>query len=144
MGQMDRIPSFRGEYDFLSNMYDCRIITDIDGRTYWFSNVEAAFQANKCPEHAADYVGLSGIEAKRLSKRLPKRSDWNEVSLGIMEQLLRIKFSTPKLKEKLLLTGSLELVERNTWGDTFWGVCYGAGENHLGKLLMKIREDLLK
>ena len=33
-----------------------------------------------------------------------------------------------------------EIVEENTWGDTFWGVCKGVGENHLGKLLMEIRD----
>lgn len=30
----------------------------------------------------------------------------------------------------------------NYWKDTYWGVCNGVGENHLGKLLMKIREKL--
>ncbi len=34
-----------------------------------------------------------------------------------------------------------EIVERNTWNDTFWGVCKGKGENHLGILLMEIRDS---
>jgi len=34
------------------------------------------------------------------------------------------------------------LIEGNTWGDTYWGVCRGRGSNNLGKLLMKIREVL--
>jgi predicted NAD-dependent protein-ADP-ribosyltransferase YbiA (DUF1768 family) len=29
-----------------------------------------------------------------------------------------------------------------TWGDRFWGVCNGVGENMLGKLLMQVREEL--
>ena len=36
----------------------------------------------------------------------------------------------------------LELVEDNAWGDTFWGRCNGIGKNHLGKILMVIREEL--
>jgi predicted NAD-dependent protein-ADP-ribosyltransferase YbiA (DUF1768 family) len=35
------------------------------------------------------------------------------------------------------------LIEENTWGDTFWGICKGQGENHLGRLLMQIRDELL-
>jgi hypothetical protein len=34
------------------------------------------------------------------------------------------------------------LIEGNTWGDTFWGVCNGVGENNLGKTLMNVREIL--
>ena len=40
-----------------------------------------------------------------------------------------------------------ELIEGNTWSDNFWGDCHCPkcrgikGENNLGKLLMKIRED---
>lgn len=35
-----------------------------------------------------------------------------------------------------------ELIEGNYWHDTYWGVCEGVGENHLGKLLMEIRNEL--
>jgi len=34
---------------------------------------------------------------------------------------------------KLLSTGNCEIQEGNYWGDTFWGVCKGKGENNLGK-----------
>ena len=40
----------------------------------------------------------------------------------------------PHLIEMLLQTGDEELVEGNKWGDRFWGVCKGKGENHLGKI----------
>jgi len=60
-----------------------------------------------------------------------------------METLLREKFSKdPELRAKLLNTGTSKLVEGNTWGDRFWGVCRGQGENNLGRLLMKVREEL--
>lgn len=47
-----------------------------------------------------------------------------------------------ELGNKLEATGDSLLVEGNWWHDTFWGVCNGFGENNLGKLLMKIREEL--
>jgi predicted NAD-dependent protein-ADP-ribosyltransferase YbiA (DUF1768 family) len=41
-----------------------------------------------------------------------------------------------------MATGSEEIIEWNNWGDRIWGKTYdGVGENHLGKILMKIREE---
>ena len=54
---------------------------------------------------------------------------------------LRAKFRSPLLRGWLRETGAEELVEGNYWGDTFWGVCRGEGENKLGKLLMQVRSE---
>jgi hypothetical protein len=60
-----------------------------------------------------------------------------------MESLVKEKFTRDtELGAKLVATGDEELVEGNYWGDTFWGVCRGVGQNHLGKILMKVREEL--
>lgn len=60
-----------------------------------------------------------------------------------MRALLMVKFApATELAERLLATGDAQLVEGNTWGDTFWGVCDGVGENHLGRLHMWIRSML--
>ena len=58
--------------------------------------------------------------------------------------LLRRKFENPELRAKLLATGNTELIEGNTWGDTFWGaeLRTGRGQNMLGKLIMKVRAEL--
>lgn len=48
----------------------------------------------------------------------------------------------PELCEKLLNTGDAYIEETNKWGDTFWGVSKGIGENNLGKILMGIRDQL--
>ena len=48
----------------------------------------------------------------------------------------------PELGNKLLETGNQELVEGNTWGDIFWGVCNGKGQNWLGKILMMVRDEI--
>jgi len=59
-----------------------------------------------------------------------------------MTDLVRQKFSNPQLAKQLLDTKDFELIEGNTWGDTFWGVCSGKGQNNLGKILMQIRNEL--
>ena len=82
-----------------------------------------------------------------------KEKEWQKVCLGVMEEGIRLKFSSnEKLKEKLLGTGSKLLAEASPT-DAFWGVgcpMYGTrisqkslwGKNHLGKLLMAIRQKL--
>lgn len=57
-----------------------------------------------------------------------------------MRELLKQKFAKEPFRTWLLNTGNEQLVEGNTWGDTFWGVCNGKGKNYLGALLMEIRE----
>jgi len=59
-----------------------------------------------------------------------------------MKDILEIKFADTHLREALLATAPLELIEGNTWGDTYWGVCNGVGENKLGKILMGIRDEI--
>lgn len=86
-------------------------------------------------------------DAKKVGKVVKVRSDWNEKKLGIMEWGLREKFKDRKLAEDLLLTGDLNLIEENNWHDNFWGTCScsrceNGGLNYLGKILMKIREEL--
>ena len=62
-----------------------------------------------------------------------------------MEGIVRAKFTqNAGLAEQLIATGDRELVEGNNWHDTFWGADgkTGEGENHLGRILMKIRGEL--
>lgn len=67
------------------------------------------------------------------------RPDWNKVKKRIMANILDIKFSDPVLRQLLDDTGDAEIIEGNSWGDTYWGVCRGVGQNNLGKILMNIR-----
>ena len=67
------------------------------------------------------------------------------VKVKLMFELVLEKFKqNPELKQKLLETGNQELIEGNTWNDTFWGVCNGQGQNWLGKILMLVRSELNK
>tara|TARA_Y100000034_G_C6567824_1_gene245972 strand:- start:117 stop:422 length:306 start_codon:yes stop_codon:yes gene_type:complete len=90
-----------------------------------------------------DFIYLSAVEARKLGRRVRLRSDWHEVRLSIMKEIVHAKFTQNEdLRERLLDTGDNELIEGNTWGDSFWGVCRGKGQNHLGNILMAIREKL--
>jgi len=89
----------------------------------------------------------SAHEAQKIAyeNRDKQRADWNEVKLGIMEELLRLKIEqNPYVKKKLLQTEDYIIVEDSP-KDSFWG--WGPnrdGENQLGKLWMKLREELRK
>lgn len=136
------IDSFRDEYSFLSNFFPCPVT--YKGKTYLCS--EAAFQAQKCPERATEFTLLSAAKAKRLGRQVAITvADWDNERVTIMGEILTAKFlGNPELAAKLIKTGNAVLIEGNNWGDTFWGVCHGKGENHLGKLLMNIRDALQK
>jgi len=137
------IKQFVDKYRFLSNFYTC------DLYDYKNTTVEHIFQASKA-ERTIDFLSVvnsqTPAEAKKLGRKIEIRSDWNEIKVSVMEKLLREKFSkkNPGLVELLLETGDEELQEGNYWNDTFWGVDLktGIGENNLGKLLMKIRNDI--
>lgn len=136
------INRFIGEYEFLSNFYPTPIY-DNDGKEY--PTVEHYFQAMKTfnlQKRELIRLAESPGKAKRISRLVQLREDWEDRKLDIMEKALIQKFQIPKLREKLLATGDEELVEGNFWNDTYWGVCKGEGENHLGKLLMNIREKI--
>ena len=62
-----------------------------------------------------------------------------------MEDIVWAKFTQNEdLKQMLLAAGDLVLEESNTWHDTFRGVDAKTreGENHLGRILMRIRKEL--
>lgn len=154
---MSYINSFKGRYFFLSNFYPCEI--NHKGITY--PSVEHYYVALKVTTMqfidgiyytAPDFRELiarilDAGDVKKLGRRVKVRSDWNEKKLEFMEWGIREKFKDPKLGEMLLDTGDLELIEGNNWHDVYYGKCSchkcnGSGENYLGKILMKIREEL--
>lgn len=135
------ITSFRQEYSFLSNFYPVAI--EHDGLIY--QSVEAAYQAAKCanPADRIPFTRMQAAEAKRAGRTVALRQDWDQAKIPVMRELLTAKFFWhPEMKRLLLNTGEEKLVEGNTWGDRFWGVCNGEGDNWLGKLLMQIRKNM--
>lgn len=138
---LETVRGFEGEHRFLSNFYPSVIYYSL----VRYPTVEHAYQAAKTLDlQTRQMISLapSPGQAKRMGRKVALRADWEERKIGIMRTLLRKKFATKVMRDKLLATGSMLLVEYNTWGDRFWGVCDGRGQNHLGKLLMEIRKEL--
>jgi ribA/ribD-fused uncharacterized protein len=81
--------------------------------------------------------------AKQVGRSIPLRENWNDIRIHYMRAILENKFGDYELRERLDSTKGYELIEGNTWGDTFWGQCpLGKGQNNLGKLLMQIRDSI--
>lgn len=133
------ISKFKNIHYFLSNFYPSPIIY----KDHEYPTVEHAYQAAKTLDHeAAEEIRYSSspVVAKKLGRKVVVRGDWDKVKVPIMRDLLARKFAVGSpLAALLLSTGDEELKEGNWWGDTFWGVCNGVGENWLGKLLMERR-----
>ncbi len=137
----DVINQFKGEYDFLSNRFNCRFVWQ--GLKY--GSAEAAFQASKCEDEAERkvYASCSVDKAALRGKEQIPYSGWETARISIMESILQAKFEqNPALMEKLKETGNRILINGNSKQETFWGVDLYSwqGENHLGKIIMKIRE----
>lgn len=151
------IDKFEGRYSFLSNFYHCEIY--YQGIVY--PSVEHYYVALKCNNDQmidgvyytrGDFRELiskikTAGKAKKMGRTLSLRKDWEDVKLKVMEYGLRQKYNHPELKEQLLSTGDNELVEGNWWHDNVFGSCTCArcgnkGANHLGRLLMTIREEI--
>jgi len=136
-----KIESFNGNHRFLSNFYPAPVTRGM----FMFPTVENAYQAAKWQSiFTKDFVHLSPGGAKRRSDELCKLvtlEHWDDYKVGVMQALLLKKFHVNTYNAHLLnLTGDAELIEGNTWNDTFWGVCNGVGENRLGLMLMDIRQ----
>ena len=140
---VQRIDEFRGQYFCFSNFFERRVIYN----SIAYDNNEAAFQAQKESTHEAKlkYMHLppSNAKAKGRKARLKSKKVWDESKDQIMYEICMCKFTQNKdLQAKLLSTGDAILIEGNTWRDKYWGVYRGVGQNKLGKILMRIREEL--
>ena len=143
-----KINKFRGSNYFLSNFYEAPV--KYLGMSY--SNNEAAFQSakvlnTKYANQRITFTHLRPNEAKRKGSNVVLRADWEKVKDQVMYDIVKAKFSNnADLKQKLLDTGTAELIEGNTWGDTYWGydIRQKRGKNKLGKILMKVRDELIR
>jgi len=140
----DTIHQFKGIYSFLSNFADCEI--EYNGYTY--KSVEHAYIAQKSNDEDWKELcangGYTAGNLKKVGKEIELREDWEEAKLEIMGELLLLKFKQEPFRTNLLETDNSYIEEGNWWGDEYWGVSFktGKGDNHLGKLLMLIRNLL--
>jgi ribA/ribD-fused uncharacterized protein len=123
----------------------------IEWRGKLYPTAEHAYQAahfSQNPELAEQVrTSRSPKAAQELANKHSDQDDpdWKGKKLTIMEDILSHKLDQHScIREVLTSTGNKPLVETND-NDEFWG--WGkshAGQNHLGKLWMKLREDLHK
>lgn len=137
----DVISSFKGEYDFLNNRYGCSFVWQ--GIRY--NNVESAFQASKYTDESERKIlsRMSADKAVKKSMDFTQSAEWEDCKLNIMESIIMAKFDqNPSLKKRLIETDDRILINGNNKHETYWGVdLYSwTGENHLGKILMAIRD----
>lgn len=140
------IERFTGYYNFLSNFYRHPFLHD---GVLW-PTAEHCYQAMKTLDYS-DRVSVCMLptpgKAKRAGRLVTLREDWEQVKLDVMYEVLVSKFeysTSTSLGNRLLETGEREIIEGNTWDDRYWGQCGGEGENHLGKLLMRVRCEIKK
>ncbi|MCB1211642.1 MAG: NADAR family protein [Verrucomicrobiales bacterium] len=113
-----------------------------------WASVEHFYQAQKyAGTEAWSRIRAAGspMEARKAGqdRSLTPRKDWEAVKLEIMRQALWAKFDqNRRLKQMLIDTGTEELVHESS-SDLFWGRSRdGEGENQLGQLLMRVRDEL--
>jgi ribA/ribD-fused uncharacterized protein len=133
------ITRFTGRYGFLSNFHP----SPLEWMGLAVPTVEHGFQVAKTLDPATR-LRIAGApspgQAKRLGRGVELRPDWEIAKTAVMAALLVQKFTRhPLLADKLLRTGDAVLVEGNSWGDKFWGICEGSGCNELGRQLMAVR-----
>ena len=140
--------SDKDDFGFLSNFWMADI--NVDGKV-WPSS-EHYYQALKyptAPQHQEKIrTNKSPAAAKKMGKNTTGfRQDWNQVKDDVMYKALVAKFTQHQdLKEQLLETGDCILVEHtkrdNYWGDGGDGGNDTVGKNMLGKLLVRVRNEM--
>jgi ribA/ribD-fused uncharacterized protein len=152
IGDRRLISQFRGSWAFLSNFHPA--VLDWEGITYPTS--EHAFNAGKTldrDERLMIAAASTPKEAKALGRSVKLRPLWDaSVRYQVMQEVLWAKFTCHPMRVNALLgTDDAELVEGNTWHDQHWGdcscglpKCAKPGANHLGRLLMELREVLAR
>ena len=129
------------EYRWLSNYEVCEI--HYEGLIY--TSTEAAYQAAKStdPFVRSKFINISPAKARKLGQEITCRKDWDKVKKQVMYDVSLDKYTRHEhLKRLLLETKDKYIEETNYWGDQVSGVCNGIGENNLGKIIMKIREEI--
>lgn len=146
---------FYSKYSFLSNFYPAKLV--INGQR--FISSEQAYQYNKALMCHRDDIAkaVKGCtdpkKIKRFGDKAETTPEWENKKCEIMKCILIGKFSQNKeLKDKLLRTGSLPLLECTT--NLYWGTGWKfesegwskrtayPGRNKLGELLGEVRELL--
>lgn len=129
------------ETRWLSNYWPCLVV--YDGLDY--KNSESAYQSAKTlnREDRVRFQTMGAGTSKKEGQTVAMREDWDKVKDNIMYEIVKDKFCRNiELAVKLMATEDKYLEETNWWNDIYWGVCRGIGENKLGHILMRVREEI--
>jgi len=129
-------------YGFLNNFKKARMF--IYG--HWTNNVETPYQSAKTLTKAQEdaiWACKTPREARDLGQKVKMRADWDKIKVQVMYECCMAKFlQHADLRKQLMETGDQELIEDSPI-DSFWGCgADGRGQNNLGKVLMRVREEL--
>jgi ribA/ribD-fused uncharacterized protein len=134
---------FCGSTAFLSNFFP----TPVTRNNLNYGSSEAAYQAAKYddkPEIQQLFTTVSADDSKKLVKKYPyNEAAFTSRRIDVMRDILIEKFKNAELRQRLVDTGSANLVEYNWWGDQFWGQTKDGGRNELGRLLMTLRSEII-
>jgi N-glycosidase YbiA len=87
----------------------------------------------------------SPLEAFQLAKKYKpvRKENWDEIKVNNLYEIIKEKTKQhDEVRNALLATGNEEIIEDNPHDD-FWGNGQdGKGQNHTGKILMRIRSEL--
>jgi ribA/ribD-fused uncharacterized protein len=130
---------------FMSNFYRQPFTAEFFGEAITFRTSENYYQARKFADKEK-FLEIANAKTPREAADLGRTfsgmdPDWDNKRDDVMYDALKLKFSDPKLRQKLLDTGDAELVEASP-KDAYWGKFNGVGKNMLGILLMKVRDEL--
>lgn len=140
------IRMFTGKYAVFHNEFMVDYYCEEEDTVY--PTIQHAFEACKTDAPCKKrYISeLPVEEAKKATKKWRRWPDWPMEKLFCMQELVIDKFSIgPKAEEYteiLLSTGDEEIIFEGPDADPYWGVVDGVGENHLGNILMDLREEI--
>lgn len=80
---INKIERFDGNYSFLSNFYEVPLV--YKGLRYL--NSESAYQGQKDPSRAEEFVDLEAMKSKRLGRKVTIRDDWDSVNTIVLENV---------------------------------------------------------
>ena len=142
--KLEIINNFNDDFSFLNNSYPSEVY--YQGKIY--PCVFNAFQAARTNNDFFKKLLQKSQTPEKIYEiaiQINNPKDWNLKRLLIMEKLIRDKFIRNKnLKKKLVDTNKRELKNSfsiKTSSNLFWGVYKNEGQNHLGKILTRVRED---
>ena len=144
------ITKFEGQYACFSNYFMCNMV--FEELPYRCS--ESCYQSLKYAKQKSRniYRTMAPSTAHLRGQKIkPLRPKWDEVKDDLMYKVVFEKFYQNKnIQEILLSTSNEEIINENDYHDNYWGICTCEkcrsenieGQNKLGKILMKVREDI--